>query len=65
MAFFGKHASLTNARAFAAYLAALRNSEWVVYSKRPFGGPKEGSVALPGPLHPPCRHLQPPPGRAQ
>jgi hypothetical protein len=39
--FFGKHASLTNARAFAAYLAPLRNSEWVVYSKRPFGGPKE------------------------
>ena len=39
--FFGKHAALTNARAFAAYLAPLRNSEWVVYSKRPFGGPKE------------------------
>jgi hypothetical protein len=39
--FFGKHASLTNARAFAAYLASLRNSEWVVYSKRPFGGPEE------------------------
>jgi hypothetical protein len=39
--FFGKHASLTNARAFAAYLAPLRNSEWVVYCKRPFGGPEE------------------------
>jgi hypothetical protein len=39
--FFGKHASLTNARAFAAYLAPLRSSEWVVYSKRPFGGPAE------------------------
>ena len=39
--FFGKNASLTNARAFAAYLAPLRNSEWVVYGKRPFGGPKE------------------------
>jgi Putative transposase len=39
--FFGKHASLTNARAFAAYLAPLRSSDWVVYSKRPFGGPKE------------------------
>jgi hypothetical protein len=22
-------------------LAPLHNSEWVVYSKRPFGGPKE------------------------
>ena len=30
-----------DAQAFAAYLAPLRNSEWVVYSKRPFGGPKE------------------------
>jgi hypothetical protein len=39
--FFGKHAPLTNRQAFAAYLAPLRNSEWVVYSKRPFGGPEQ------------------------
>jgi hypothetical protein len=39
--FLGKHAALTNAQAFAAYLAPLRNREWVVYSKRPFGGPAE------------------------
>jgi hypothetical protein len=39
--FFGKHVALTDAQAFAAYLAPLRNSEWVVYSKRPFGGPEE------------------------
>jgi putative transposase/transposase-like zinc-binding protein len=39
--FFGNHAPLKDAQAFAAYLAPLRNSEWVVYSKRPFGGPKE------------------------
>jgi hypothetical protein len=39
--FFGKHAQLINAKAFAAYLAPLRKCEWVVYSKRPFGGPKE------------------------
>ena len=39
--FFSKHAALTNARAFAAYLAPLRNSEWVVYCKHPFGGPEE------------------------
>jgi hypothetical protein len=39
--FFGKHAALIHAQAFAAYLAPLRNSEWVVYSKRPFGGPAE------------------------
>src|ERR1700737_2017383 len=28
-------------QAFATFLAPLRDSEWVVYSKRPFGGPKE------------------------
>jgi hypothetical protein len=39
--FFGEHATLSERKAFAAYLAPLRNSEWVVYSKRPFGGPKE------------------------
>ena len=39
--FFGKHASLANARTFAASLAPLRNSKWVVYAKRPFGGPQE------------------------
>ena len=39
--FFGKHTSLANARAFAAYLAPLRKSDWVVYAKRPFGGPTD------------------------
>ena len=38
--FFGNHASLADAQAFAAYLAPLHKSEWVVYSKRPFGGPE-------------------------
>jgi len=38
--FFGDHTHLDDARAFAAYLAPLRRSEWVVYSKRPFGGPQ-------------------------
>ena len=38
--FFGEHAHLAGAEAFAAYLAPLRKVEWVVYSKRPFGGPK-------------------------
>jgi putative transposase len=38
--FFGDHARLANALAFAAYLAPLRKVEWVVYSKRPFGGPQ-------------------------
>ena len=40
LAFFGQHAPLANAQAFAAYLAPLRKIEWVVYSKRPFGGPE-------------------------
>jgi hypothetical protein len=39
--FFSKHAALANARTFAAYLAPLRNSKWVVYCRRPFGGPEE------------------------
>ena len=39
--FFGKHIALTNTKAFAAYLAPLRNKDWVVYAKRPFGGPEE------------------------
>jgi Putative transposase/Transposase zinc-binding domain len=38
--FFGDHAHLSDARAFASYLAPLRQSEWVVYAKRPFGGPE-------------------------
>jgi hypothetical protein len=38
--FFGGHAALADAQAFAAYLAPLRRAEWVVYAKRPFGGPQ-------------------------
>jgi Putative transposase len=38
--FFGDHAALANAQAFVAYLAPLRRAEWVVYAKRPFGGPQ-------------------------
>ena len=37
--FFGDHAHLAKRDAFAAYLAPSREAEWVVYSKRPFGGP--------------------------
>ena len=39
--FFNWHAALANPQDFATFLAPLRNSEWVVYSKRPFGGPKQ------------------------
>src|SRR6185295_9788186 len=38
--FFGQHVTLSKPRRFAAYLARLRKAEWVVYSKRPFGGPE-------------------------
>src|SRR3981189_2951845 len=36
-----QHARLIDPRAFVAYLAPLWNTNWVVYCKRPFGGPKE------------------------
>jgi putative transposase/transposase-like zinc-binding protein len=38
--FFGGHAHLVERHDFTAYLAPLRKAEWVVYSKRPFGGPE-------------------------
>jgi hypothetical protein len=38
--FFGIQADLTARNAFTAFLAALRKAEWVVYAKRPFGGPE-------------------------
>jgi hypothetical protein len=38
--FFGNHAALVDQQAFATYLAPLRRAEWVVYAKRPFGGPQ-------------------------
>jgi hypothetical protein len=40
LAFFGDHAVLASAAAFAASLTSLRNAEWVVYAKKPFGGPQ-------------------------
>ena len=42
--FFGDHAALADPQAFAAYLAPLRRTEWVVYAKRPFGGPQAVST---------------------
>ena len=39
--FFNGHAALAEPQHFAAFLAPLRNSEWVVYCKRPFDGPEE------------------------
>ena len=39
--FFGALEPLHDARAFAAYLAPAAQAEWVVYAKRPFGGPAQ------------------------
>jgi hypothetical protein len=38
--FFGDHAALADPQAFAAYLAPLGRTEWIVYAKRPLGGPQ-------------------------
>jgi hypothetical protein len=38
--FFGNDIHLADAQSFTAYLAPLRKTEWVVYAKRPFGGPE-------------------------
>ena len=40
LAFFGEQAGLADRDAFSAHLAPLRKAEWVVYAKRPFGGPE-------------------------
>ena len=40
LSFFGAHLYLADAQCFTAYLAPLRKAEWVVYAKRPFGGPE-------------------------
>ena len=39
--FFSSLERLRDRRAFAQYLAPLRKTEWVVYAKRPFGGPEQ------------------------
>jgi len=38
--FFGEFADLADRVAFAQWLAPLKTCEWVVYAKRPFGGPE-------------------------
>ncbi|CAN7659686.1 IS91 family transposase [Phenylobacterium sp. LjRoot225] len=39
LSFFGDLAQLAAPDAFAAHIAPLRRTEWVVYAKPPFGGP--------------------------
>jgi Putative transposase len=59
--FCGGHAALADINAFAAFLVLLRRSEWVVYSKKPFGGPEAVLAYLARYTH---RHLQSPPNRS-
>jgi len=40
LTFYGAHAALSDARAFAAALAPLKRTRWFVYAKRPFAGPQ-------------------------
>ena len=40
LSFFGDDIHPADAQSFAAFLAPLRKVEWVVYAKRPFGGPE-------------------------
>jgi hypothetical protein len=40
LAFHGACVPLSNDKAFAQFLRTLFHQDWVVYSKRPFGGPK-------------------------
>ena len=40
LTFFGEHACLAEAKAFASFLAPLKKVRWFVYAKRPFAGPK-------------------------
>jgi putative transposase/transposase-like zinc-binding protein len=41
LAFHGRLASLADPAAFAACLRPLRTVPWVIYAKRPFGGPEQ------------------------
>jgi Putative transposase len=41
LGFFGELAGLAKPAGFAAHLRPLRGIEWVVYAKRPFGGPQQ------------------------
>jgi hypothetical protein len=40
LGFSGMLAALSQPRAFHSLLSTLRNKDWVVYSKPPFGGPE-------------------------
>ena len=39
--FFGEHSDLADPALFRQWLLPLRSTDWVVYAKRPFAGPKQ------------------------
>jgi hypothetical protein len=55
--FVGEHLPLTDANAFADWLAPLRKEEWVVYAQRPFAGP-QAVLAHQSRYYPSGSHLQ-------
>ena len=55
--FHGALSELADPARFRALCDQLRNTEWVVYSKPPFGGPEQ-VLKYPRPLHPSRRHRQ-------
>ena len=59
----GATATLAQVRPRQWFFRALRNPEWVVYAKKPFGGPRRVLKYL-GSLHPSRCHLQPPDSRS-
>lgn len=40
LVFFGKHLGLSDTLAFEAFLKPHRKTDWVIYAKQPFAGPK-------------------------
>ena len=64
LTFFNAHAGLADKTTFKRFIAPLRRIKWVVYCKAPFAGPKQ-VLRVSFPLHPPGRHLEPPPRRGR
>ena len=56
LVFFGAHQPLANAGTFVDFLQPLSRCEWVVYAKKPFGGP-EAVLAYPPRLRPASRRI--------
>ncbi len=60
LCFFSDLADLADPGVFSAHLAKLKQIEWVVFAKPPFGGPEQVLAYL-GRYNPSRRHRQQPP----